>query len=89
MLYGIVQNGVLLVGNFYGVVYFGCAVCHGDFFRALRERYYRLDTKSLTSPFRTVFLKAKPALRLLDCCRLSERPRKVSPKANIFLPKAS
>ena len=24
-------------------------VCHGDSFRALRERYYRLDTKNLTS----------------------------------------
>ena len=50
MLYGIVQNGLLLVGKFYGVVYFGCTVCHGDSFRALRERYYRLDTKNLTSP---------------------------------------
>ena len=49
MLYGIVQNGLLLVGKFYGVVYFGCTVCHGDSFRALRERYYRLDTKNLTS----------------------------------------
>ena len=45
MLYGIVQNGLLLVGKFYGVVYFGCTVCHGDSFRALRELYYRLDTK--------------------------------------------
>ena len=49
MLYGIVQNGLLLVGKFYGVVYFGCTVCHGDSFRALRERYCRLDTKNLTS----------------------------------------
>ena len=49
MLYGIVQNGLLLVGKFYGVVYFGCTVCHRDSFRALRERYYRLDTKNLTS----------------------------------------
>ncbi|MBS5793099.1 MAG: DUF3387 domain-containing protein, partial [Sutterella sp.] len=40
---------LLLVGKFYGVVYFGCTVCHGDSFRALRERYYRLDTKNLTS----------------------------------------
>ncbi|WP_417042434.1 ATP-binding protein [Duodenibacillus massiliensis] len=24
-------------------------MCHGDSFRALRERYYRLDTKNLTS----------------------------------------
>ena len=48
--YGIVQNGLLLVGKFYGVVYFGCTVCHGDSFRALRERYYRLDTKNITSP---------------------------------------
>ena len=48
--YGIVQNGLLLVGKFYGVVYFGCTVCHGDSFRALRERYYRLDKKNLTSP---------------------------------------
>ena len=47
--YGIVQNGLLLVGKFYGVVYFGCTVCHGDSFRTLRERYYRLDTKNLTS----------------------------------------
>ena len=47
--YGIVQNGLLLVGKFYGVVYFGCTVCHGDSFRALRERSYRLDTKNLTS----------------------------------------
>ena len=50
--YGIVQNGLLLVGKFYGVVYFGCTVCHGDSFRALRERYYRLDTKNLTSSLR-------------------------------------
>ena len=53
MLYGIVQNGLLLVGKFYGVVYFGCTVCHGDSFRALRERYYRLDTKNLTSSIST------------------------------------
>uniref|UniRef100_UPI003AB1F397 hypothetical protein n=1 Tax=Duodenibacillus massiliensis TaxID=1852381 RepID=UPI003AB1F397 len=49
LLYGIVQNGLLLVGKFYGVVYFGCTVCHGDSFRALRERYYRFDTKNITS----------------------------------------
>ena len=54
MLYGIVQNGLLLVGKFYGVVYFGCTVCHGDSFRALRERYYRLDTKNLTSSYRVM-----------------------------------
>ena len=57
MLYGIVQNGLLLVGKFYGVVYFGCTVCHGDSFRALRERYYRLDTKNLTSPPPLLVLK--------------------------------
>ena len=51
--YGIVQNGLLLVGKFYGVVYFGCTVCHGDSFRTLRERYYRLDTKNITSSVRT------------------------------------
>ena len=49
MLYGIVQKGLVLVGKFYGVVYFGCTVCPSDSFRALRERYYRLDTKKLTS----------------------------------------
>jgi len=49
LLCGIVQNGLLLVGKFYGVVYFGCTVCYGDSFRALRERYYRLDTKNITS----------------------------------------
>ena len=48
LLYGIVQDG-LLVGKFDGVVDFGCTVCHGDSFRALRGRHYRLDTKNLTS----------------------------------------
>ena len=49
LLYGIAQDGLLLVGKFDGVVDFGCTVCHGDFFRALRGRHYRLDTKNLTS----------------------------------------
>ena len=45
LLYGIVQDGLLLVDKFDGVVDFGCTVCHGDSFRALRGRHYRLDTK--------------------------------------------
>ena len=45
LLYGIVQDGLLLVSKFDGVVDFGCMVCHGDSFRALRGRHYRLDTK--------------------------------------------
>ena len=65
MLYGIVQNGLLLVGKFYGVVYFGCAVCHGDSFRALRERYYRLDTKNLTSRGMVTLLVLKLARHYL------------------------
>ena len=61
--YGIVQNGLLLVGKFYGVVYFGCTVCHGDSFLTLRERYYRLDTKNITSP--TLLLERQEYLCLI------------------------
>ena len=52
LLYGIVQDGLLPVGKFDGVVDFGCTVYQGEFFRALRGRHYRLDTKNLTSLFR-------------------------------------
>lgn len=49
LLYGIVQDGLLPVGKFDGVVDFGCTVYQGESFRALRRRHYRLDTKNLTS----------------------------------------
>ena len=31
-------------------------MCHGDSFRALRERYYRLDTKTLHPLFQNLLL---------------------------------
>ena len=49
LLYCIVQDGPLLIDEFDGVVVFKCTVCHGDSLRTLRVRYYRLDTKKLTS----------------------------------------
>ena len=52
LLYGIVQDGLLPVGKFDGVVDFGCTVYQGESFRALRGRHYRLDTKNLTFLFR-------------------------------------
>ena len=45
--YGIVQNGLLLVGKFYGVVYFGCTVCHGDSFRAYGSAIIAWTQKTL------------------------------------------
>ena len=41
-------------------------VCHGDSFRALRERYYRLDTKNLTSSKLSLLEKRKMFLTELE-----------------------
>ncbi len=41
-------------------------VCHGDSFRALRERYYRLDTKNLTSSQLSLLEKRKMFLTELE-----------------------
>lgn len=63
LLYGIVQDGLLPVGKFDGVVDFGCTVYQGEFFRALRGRHYRLDTKTLHPESRRMnprYLKQSP-----------------------------
>ena len=65
MLYGIVQNGLLLVGKIYGVVYFGCTVCHGDSFRAYGSAIIVRTQKNLTSLGMVILLVLKLARHYL------------------------